>query len=305
MKRDNINYVLVGVIVLAALAALLFTLAVITGRGGASASYYVTFNNVAGLRFGAPVYYEGYRVGQISGIEPLRGPEGTRYRVELGIRSDWPIPSDSVAAREASGLLADVAIGISEGSSPTPLEPGGTLTGQEGGDVFSAVNELAGELTSLSRDRIRPIVESLATRAESLATTLDEGAPELVIQANELLTKMNIAAENLNSVLDEPNRQAIAGTLKDVRAVAQELKTTQQRADTLLASLNDTVEENRPGLRQSVEDLERTIGAVAERIDAMTHHLESSSRNFDEFSREIRRNPQRLLFTQPDDEVEK
>jgi phospholipid/cholesterol/gamma-HCH transport system substrate-binding protein len=53
-----------------------------------------------------------------------------------------------------------------------------------------------------------------------------------------------------------------------------------------------------------VLDLAETVSAVARRIDAITHHLESSSRNFDEFAREIRRSPNRLLFTPPADEVE-
>lgn len=304
MKRDNINYVLVGVIVLVALGLLLSTLAAITGRGGAATSYYVQFSNVAGLRFGAPVYYEGYKVGQIQGIEPLRTDGRTRYRVELGVRSDWPIPSDSVAQRQASGLLADMAIGIREGSSREPLAAGGELVGEEGGDVFSAMNDLAGELTILSKERIRPLVESLALRIDSLGATLDANAPTLVLEAKELLERLNKAADGINAVLDQPNREAIAGALRDVRTLAADLKSTQARADALLATLNDTVDENRPALRQSVEDLERTIGAIAQRIDAMAHHLESSSRNLDEFSREIRRSPNRLLFTPPRDQVE-
>ncbi len=304
MKRDNINYVLVGVIVLVALGLLLSTLAAITGRGGAATSYYVQFSNVAGLRFGAPVYYEGYKVGQILSIEPQRGDGRTRYRVELGVRSDWPIPSDSIAQRQASGLLADMAIGIREGRSPEPLPAGGTLAGEEGGDVFSAMNDLAGELTVLSKERIRPLVENLAERVDSLGETIDANAPALVMETKALLEKLNHAADGLNAVLDQPNREAIAGTLRDVRVLAGELKSTQARADALLASLNDAVDENRPALRQSVRDLESTIGAIAQRIDAVTHHLESSSRNLDEFSREIRRSPNRLLFTPPKDPVE-
>ena len=50
--------------------------------------------------------------------------------------------------------------------------------------------------------------------------------------------------------------------------------------------------------------MERAVSAVAQRIDSIAHHLESSSRNFDEFTREIRRNPNRLLFTPKADDVE-
>jgi phospholipid/cholesterol/gamma-HCH transport system substrate-binding protein len=170
--------------------------------------------------------------------------------------------------------------------------------------VFAAMNDLAGELTILTRDRIRPLIETLATRLDSIATTIDDSAPALISEARELLVSLNTAAAGVNAVLDAPNRDAIAASLRDVRAAAADLRTTQKRADDLLATLNATVDENRPELRQTVLDMERTVGAIAQRIEAITHHLESSSRNIDEFSREIRRNPNRLLFTPKADDVE-
>jgi phospholipid/cholesterol/gamma-HCH transport system substrate-binding protein len=303
MKRDSINYVLVGVAVLVAFGLLLATLMAITGRGGAASEYYAYYDNVTGLGYGAPVFYEGFRIGQVAGIEPERGQK-TRYRVELALRSDWPIPADSVARLQSSGLLADTSIGIREGRSPTMLKPGAEIEGAAGGDVFAAVNDLAGELTILTRDRVRPLVDTLSTRLDSISGTIDENLPALVTDARELVQRLNRAADGVNDLLDQPNRDAISATLQDVRRVAAELQQTQQRADTLLTSLHATVEENRPELRQTVLDLAETVSAVARRIDAITHHLESSSRNFDEFAREIRRSPNRLLFTPPADEVE-
>jgi phospholipid/cholesterol/gamma-HCH transport system substrate-binding protein len=303
MKRDSINYVLVGTAVLVAFGLLLATLMAITGRGGASSGYHVYYDNVTGLGYGAPVFYEGFRIGQVAGVEPERGAQ-TRYRVELALRSDWPIPEDSVAQLQSSGLLADMSIGIREGESRRMLAPGDEIKGIAGGDIFAAMNDLAGELTVLTRDRIRPLVETMATRLESISSTIDTNLPALVAETRTLMERLNQAAEGVNGLVDRPNREAIAASLQDMRTVAAELKTTQARADALLASLNATVEENRPELRQTVLDLETTVGAIARRIDAITHHLESSSRNIDEFAREIRRNPNRLLFTPPADEVE-
>lgn len=306
MKRDGINYVLVGVAVLVALGLLLATLMAITGRGGSSTRYHVYYGNVTGVGHGAPVFYEGYRIGQVSDVNPERGGPGqrTRYRVELALRSDWPIPEDSVAQLQSSGLLADMSIAIREGSSERILAPGSEIRGLAGGDVFAAMNDLAGELTVLSRDRIRPLIETMATRLESISGTIDQNLPDLVTDARDLMQRLNRAADGVNAVLDAPNREAIAGSLQDMRKVAAELRQTRAHADALLLKLNETVEENRAPLHQTVLDLEEAVGAIAQRIDAITHHLESSSRNFDEFTREIRRNPNRLLFTPKADEVE-
>lgn len=304
MRRDNVNYVLVGTAVLAALVLLFLTLLTITGRGGASVDYHTEFANVAGLGYGAPVFYEGYRIGQVTDITPQRNDGRTRYRVTLAIREDWQIPADSIAQRQASGLLADMTVGIREGRAPTMLAPGAAIQSIESGDVFSAMNDLATELTVLSRDRLRPLVDTLATRIDSIAGSVDASAPALLAEAQRLLMRLNDAADNANRMLATPNQEAVASILQDVRGVAAELKTTQADAQALLQELRGTVAENRPALHQTVRDLELTVGAVAQRIEAITRHLESSSRHFDEFSREIRRSPNRLLFTPPADEVE-
>lgn len=303
MKRDRINYVLVGAAVLVAFVLLLGTLMTITGRGGASTGYHVYYDNVTGLAFGAPVFYEGYRIGQVDAITPERNGK-TRYRVNFQVQEDWPIPDDSVAQLQSSGLLADMSIGIREGESPRMLAPGAEIPGLAGGDLFAAMNDLAGELTILTRDRIRPLIDTLAQRIDSITGTIDANLPGLVEQTRALVARLNSAAGNIDKIVGTPNREAIAATLGDVRAIAEDLKQTQARADTLLSSLNATVEENRPEIRQSVLDLQQTVAAIATRIDAITHHLESSSRNLDEFSREIRRNPNRLLFTPKADDVE-
>lgn len=303
MRRDNINYVLVGGATLLALALLLAALYAITGRSGASAAYHAHFDNVTGVRFGAPVLYQGYRIGQVQAIVPERG-QSTRYRVELAVRADWSIPSDSVAQLQASGLLAEVRVAIRGGESRTMLPVGGEITSVAGGDVFAAMNELATELTTLTRDRIRPLIDNLSQRIDAISGSLDSGLPSIVEQSRALLARLNQAADNVNEVLGPENREAIGSTLQDLRVVAADLKQTQAQTQALIASLNDTVDESRPELRQVILDMERIVGTLAQRMDSVAHHLESSSRNMDEFSREIRRSPNRLLFSPKADQME-
>ena len=71
----------------------------------------------------------------------------------------------------------------------------------------------------------------------------------------------------------------------------------------LLAQAGDLVAENRPDVRNTIRDLAQVTSALAARIDAISHNLESSSRNFNEFTREIRKSPNRLLFTPEADDV--
>ena len=304
MKRDAINYTLVGLAVVVAVAVLLASLFAITGRGTNVREYTVRYANVTGLNAGAPVYYEGFRIGQVRDIQPEREAGKTRYQVNLAVRDDWPIPSDSEARLQSSGLLADVVVAIHEGRSDVLVADGGELRGVEGGDLFLALNGLAQEVNSLTQTKIRPLIDTLAERIESIGGAIDASAPTLLSEAQALLGRLNSAADRLNHVLDTPNQQAIRDTLANVRTLSADLAATQQRADALLDSLKDAVDENRPELRQAVQDLELTLGVIAGRIDSITHHLENSSRNMDEFTREIRRHPNRLIVSPPADDVE-
>jgi phospholipid/cholesterol/gamma-HCH transport system substrate-binding protein len=304
VKRDSVNYVLVGAIVAAAFVLLLVALVLITGRSGASTDYFTHYRNVTGLRFGAPVFYQGYRIGQVGTITPERDAGGTRYKVELSVRSDWKIPKDSPARLTSTGLLADVAIGISEGTSKETAAPGSELAGIENADIFTAVNELAAQLTQLTRDEIAPLIRNLSRHVDSIASVVDKNTPELVEQSRMLLHRLNDASIALNDVLKPQNRDAIAATLGNVRELSKDLLATQAQLRDALEQIDSVLRENRPGVRDVVSDLRSTMAALSARIDSITQHLAVASRNFDEFSREIRKHPNSLLLAPKADAVE-
>lgn len=304
MKRDTANYVLVGAVVVVALALLLVGLALITGRSGASTDYVVHYRNITGLRYGAPVFYEGYRIGEVGGVRPLRGVEGTRYEVTLTVKRDWAIPKDSVARLQSSGLLADMSIGIKEGSSRSMLAPGAEIAGAESADVFAAVGELAGQVSALTREQITPMVALLSQRVDSITGALDTGAPEILAQAQTLLGKLNGASSALDDLLKPQNRAAVAGILGNVEGLSKELRETRKTLDETVGELADMARENRGDIRGAVTDLATVMASLSSRMDVITHHLESATRNLDEFSREIRRNPGQLIRSPEPDKVE-
>ena len=310
MKRENVNYFLTGVVALVALGLLLGTLFVITGRSGPTDDYVVEYRNVAGLAFGTPVFYQGYRIGQIERITPQREGDTTRFRVDFSVQDGWQIPQDSVAQLMSSGLLSDVFISIREGEAKELLEPGSTIEGREAADLFGAVGELAGEVTSLTRDKLTPMVERLGQRLESISGKIDEGTPELLEKAAELVDQLNASAASLKNILRPDNQAHIDRLLSEsgaaaanVRQLTGDLAQTREQLNSILAELDGTVKESRPEVRQAMADLRFTLDAMAQRIDAITYNLESASRHFDEFSRQIRKEPQRLIFAPQADQL--
>lgn len=304
MKTDTVNYTLVGAVVLAAIVLLLFGLVLITGRSGAMTGYVVHYRNVTGLRYGAPVFYQGYRIGEVGGLKPERTAAGTLYKVELAIQHDWPIPKDSIARLQSSGLLADVSIGIREGGSREMLPEGGELKGEENADLFAAMNELAGQISELTRNQISPLISTLAQRVDSITGTIDKSTPEVMEQTRALLQRLNNASDSLNDVLKPENRAAVGAILGEVSKLSTELRKTRETLDSALGEIAGIAKDNRPDVRRAVEDLSSVLEALSTRMDVITHHLESSARNLDEFSREIRKYPNRLILAPKADQLE-
>lgn len=304
MKRDTVNYTLVGAVVALALVVLLVGLALITGRSGPASEYLVQYRNVTGLRYGAPVFYEGYRIGDVGAIQPQRSAAGTRYKVTLVVKRDWQIPKDSVAHLQSSGLLADMSIGIKEGASREMLAAGAEIRSAESADVFAAFSELAGEVSNLTRDQITPMVKQLSLRVESITGALDDNAPEILGQAQALLDKLNSASTAMDDLLKPENRAAVAAILGNVQGLSGELRETRKTVDGAISELADIARENRGDIRSATTDLATVMASLSSRMDVITHHLESATRNLDEFSREIRRNPGQLLRSPEPDKLE-
>jgi len=304
VKRENVNYFLAGIVAIVALGLLLVALLIITGRSGASDDYLVRYKNVAGLAFGTPVFFQGYRIGQIESINPERTEDETRFRVDFSVQTGWQITTDSQAQLMSSGLLSDVFISIKEGPAKTFLAPGSEIVGREAADLLGAVGELAGEVTSLTRDKLTPLVERLGKKLEAIGGTFEQGAPLLIEKASTLADRLNSSAEALTKILGNTNQEYLAGLLSESNAAAVNLRqltgdlaANRKQLDSILNELDATVKESRPEVAQAIADLRVTLAAMAQRVDAITYNLESASRHVDEFSREIRKEPTRLIFS--------
>lgn len=307
MKHDTINYAAVGAFVVLMLGLLAGALYVLTGGRGLTDEYLVYYGNIGGVDYGTPVYHEGYKIGQVSKVTALLGKKTARvrYRLQLEVKRHWPIRRDSVAAIAASGLLGDVSIQILQGNSAERLKPGDEIRGQEGTDVFSAFNELAVEVKALTQGSLKPLVEQLSG-------TLGEGVSAAMEDLNHLLVSLNRSAASLEQVMGPQNQQQLAQILQrtnlaadNVQQLAADLKQSRTQVDALLVQANAILTENRPDVNQSVKELRISLQAVSERIDSIMEQLDAASRNMQEFSREIRNNPGRLLSGEnPKDQVE-
>lgn len=311
MKRDNINYLAAGLVVVGALGLLLAVLYKITGRGGPTDGYYARYDVVAGLRYGTPVYFEGYRVGEVTEITPVREGARTRFRVDLSVQKAWPIPKDSIAQIATAGLLSDVFIVLNQGDSEQLLAPGSEIEGQEASDVFTALGNLAGDVSALTESRVEPLLDLLSQRVDSITASIDTSTPLVVEDLRSLLGRLNDSAGRLQNLMSPENLSAIDSTLNNVeqssahlRALTEELQAARKDISGLAAELHGLALENRPQVNRTVDQIEIIASMLGERLDSIAFNLDEASRNLNEFARTVRKTPNRLLFSPPADETE-
>jgi phospholipid/cholesterol/gamma-HCH transport system substrate-binding protein len=255
MRDDRINYVLVGGFVLSMVGGLVLALAVLTGRTGATDTYYTLYDDVTGLKYGSAVLYMGFPVGQVDAIEPMVDEGHVRFRLALELDeafTGWAVPRDSVARVRAEGLLAAVAIDIRAGQSAEPLRPGDEIAGAGRRDVMAAVSETANALRDLTVNSVAPLVRNL----DRYVTDFGEA---LVSQGVPLLANLNVLSAELAGRAPE--------LLDDVHSTSAELRVVGRRLERLLSEDNaDKLDDVVDNVHAASEDLSRLTAESRARV---------------------------------------
>lgn len=84
---------------------------------------YAEFDNISGLKTGAPVEIAGVPIGEVSTIK-LKDPEAL---VTLRLNKDIQIFDDDIASVRTQGIIGDRYVKISRGASDIVIEPGETI----------------------------------------------------------------------------------------------------------------------------------------------------------------------------------
>ncbi len=294
MKSDQINYLVVGSFVIAMLAGLTVAIALLTGRTGATDTYFTSYKDATGLKFGSQVLYMGYPVGQVEEIVPEVENGSVSFRVQLEVDEDfknWQVPKDSIAQIRASGLLAAVTIDIRAGESRETLKPGDHLQGLEQSDVFVAVTDAANTLKFLTENSIKPLIENLHAYVTGFGSVLDERggdlitnlslvskelatrSPELISKFIELSDELKHTSAQFRLVLSEENADKVSAVVDNMVTASENAvlltEDTRQQIHALLG----------PGTSKKVDDALLNISSASENIARLSDDVNESLGN--------------------------
>ncbi len=103
-------------------------------------SVFVVFNDVGGLRNGAPVVIAGVEIGRVESI----ALDNYEARVALRIDPELWIHEDAIVSVKTSGLIGEKYIQISPGAADEMIEPGGRIRMTESAvDIEALISKYA------------------------------------------------------------------------------------------------------------------------------------------------------------------
>ncbi len=232
------NHILVGSVVLALLAALVFFIIWLSQVSGDDQRDYDIFfrQSVEGLAKGTAVTYNGVPVGQIEDIElEERNPEFVRVRI--GISESTPILEGTTATIRGVGFT---------GMSQIQLNPPEITPGQPRPQPITCPEENAAAQCPYGV----PVIQ-----------TRPGGVAQILNTAPELLERISTLTERLTELLSDRNQESIAGILENTEEISRSLAA---RSPEIAA----TLAEARVAIRQAGEAAERAgrLASSAERL---------------------------------------
>lgn len=275
------NYVLIGI----------FTLAVIfggfgfvwwlerAGEGGGRSAYEIVFDSaVSGLRPGAPVNFNGIRVGEVNSLR-LDKTDPRKVVVTVNISSTVPVRSDTRASLEYQGLTGIASVAMTggridapplvaqAGSPPRMLAEGGQIqdlmTGAK--QIMGRIDSIATRIDRLLGDNEQRLDQAIKDIAKFTGVLSDRSGDvdALLSNAGQLAAKLNGMADKFDGVLtavqgftgDKDNQGFMANA-------SEAAKSVRQLADTLNKTTPATIQEYK-GLavdaRRMVAEIERVV----------------------------------------------
>lgn len=260
-------------------------------------TFYVIYNDVEGLSPSAPVTLNGLVVGKVTNIAFTDDKEG-KLRIEMQVKTDFPISKTSHATLYEPGLLGGKQIAIIPDMKNTVIaEDGDQLQSGLKPGMLSVV----GEKLSPLQTKVEATVVTADSLLHNLNNVFDRKTQEnlrlAIAEMSATMQEFNHAAHSLNGMISG-NRSKIDGAVTNLNVTTGNL-----------AKITDSI--NSANLAQTVRKLEHTLGNVDNILndvesgkgtigkllkdESMYKNLDAASNELKELLADIKNNPKRYI----------
>ncbi|MCA0978172.1 MlaD family protein [Qipengyuania flava] len=293
------NYVWVGAVTLAVLAALaLFIVWIARWGEGDQKEYDIFFKeSVSGLANGSQVSFAGVPVGQVSQIV-LWEKDPEFVRVRISVKEEVPILVGTTATIQGSftGVSTILLDGARSGAPPISCETTACTEGvpiippKDGGLnallsnaplLLERLATLTERLTQLLDDQNQGEIAGILANTNQMTAELADAAP----QFERTMAELQVTLREASEALDEfENVTASTDRLlnQEGAALADQLRTTLKQAGNASEELQGVLAEARPATRQLTESTLPAAEATLRDLRATSKSLREVTEKIDE-----------------------
>ena len=238
-------YLTVGAFVIAILMGALFFSIWLFDKAGKDGSPYTIYfkSSVNGLNIGSGVIYQGVPIGKVKRIS-VDNNESDQVRVDVSIQNDFAVYTDTYAQLEMKGITGGLLVQLK----------GGTRTSSK---------------LMHSRKTPSPVIASRPSHIE-----------ELFSAAPKLVSNLSKVAEGLNDLLNDKNKDNIAGIIGDIKDVTGSVS---RKTKSIESFIDDAV-----GLFESgtkfVKNFDKEISSVSDIFKNSLNVIKNASSKVSGFS---------------------
>jgi phospholipid/cholesterol/gamma-HCH transport system substrate-binding protein len=267
------NHFLVGLFVLALMAALIFAglWFARANLGEAQAVYHTYFRgSVTGLSIGSTVRYRGVPVGTVQDISI--DPENVeRIQVTLALRPGTPVKSDTIASLQPQGITGQSFVQLTGGTHAAPaLHAASGRAAPEIPSTPSAIERLLADAPE-AMARVAVLVERVSgllndDNLRNIDRMIDGAAESAVLLARALVQIEKLAGEAGGTL------KGVDRTVADAGRLAADARTALDRISSQTQALLGDARSLTPQAQAAVGDLRRTLGGfgrVAEELERL------------------------------------
>jgi phospholipid/cholesterol/gamma-HCH transport system substrate-binding protein len=206
---------IVGIFVVASMAALLFMILIVAQQEGLFYEYVTyrsIFKNVSGLKTGSEVHLAGVTVGNV--LNTAINPEGNIV-VTFQVQKKYSdrIRVDSRSTIGFMGLLGDKSLDLTSGSlSQPPIPPDGLVTAVEPLDITQLLARAAPSLEDLQK-----VISNLVSLTDALSEPGSD-TRKILSEVRDIVSKINTGKGSLGKLVNDP------GLYKDTADATAQLR---------------------------------------------------------------------------------
>ena len=225
-------------------------------------SYKVTivFPDVNGIQPGAPVNYRGYKVGEITDIQP--GSDGVDVAVELS-PTTLSIPQNVEILANSTGLIGETSIDITpQGNVPPQITSSSPVSSECNTKLIICANE---RIQGQPGPQLVPTLARLSNLYgnEEFFNNINSAAESTAVAATEIA----VLSQELGTLSTNLRLQ-----LKSFSGAADSLSATADQTSRLVGNVDNLVTENRTNLTTAltnVNEATKNFGGTSARLNVL------------------------------------